>query len=60
MIDQAFALTYAIQLLVIGVTLAGIVDLLTTQIIERRRPPLRRLHPARFQPQVVLPSNVPR
>jgi putative ABC transport system permease protein len=37
MIDQAFAFTYAIQLLVIGVTLAGIVDLLTTQIIERRR-----------------------
>lgn len=37
MIDQAFAFTYAIQLLVIAVTLAGIVDLLTTQIIERRR-----------------------
>ncbi|MGH7789618.1 MAG: FtsX-like permease family protein [Candidatus Binatia bacterium] len=37
MIDQAFAFTYAIQLLVIAVTLAGIVDLLSTQIIERRR-----------------------
>jgi putative ABC transport system permease protein len=37
MIDRAFAFTYAIQLLVIFVTLAGIVDLLTTQIIERRR-----------------------
>jgi putative ABC transport system permease protein len=37
MIDKAFAFTYAIQLLVIVVTLAGIVDLLTTQIIERRR-----------------------
>jgi len=37
MIDRAFAFTYAIQLLVIGVTLAGIVDLLTTQVIERRR-----------------------
>jgi len=37
MIDRAFAFTYAIQLLVIAVTLAGIVDLLTTQIIERRR-----------------------
>lgn len=37
MIDRAFAFTYAIELLVIAVTLAGIVDLLTTQIIERRR-----------------------
>jgi putative ABC transport system permease protein len=37
MVDRAFAFTYAIQLLVIVVTLAGIVDLLTTQIIERRR-----------------------
>jgi putative ABC transport system permease protein len=37
MVDRAFAFTYAIQLLVIAVTLAGIVDLLTTQIIERRR-----------------------
>lgn len=37
MIDQAFAFTYAIQLLVIAVTLAGIADLLATQVIERRR-----------------------
>lgn len=37
MVDRAFAFTYAIQLLVIAVTLAGIVDLLTTQIVERRR-----------------------
>jgi putative ABC transport system permease protein len=37
MIDRAFAFTYAIQLLVIAVTLAGIVDLLSTQIIERQR-----------------------
>ncbi|MGH7790100.1 MAG: FtsX-like permease family protein, partial [Candidatus Binatia bacterium] len=37
MIDSAFAFTYAIQLLVIAVTLAGIADLLITQIIERRR-----------------------
>jgi putative ABC transport system permease protein len=37
MVDQAFAFTYAIQLLVIAVTLAGIADLLATQIIERRR-----------------------
>lgn len=37
MVDRAFAFTYAIQLLVVVVTLAGIVDLLTTQIIERRR-----------------------
>lgn len=37
MIDRAFAFTYAIQLLVIAVTLAGIADVLTTQIIERRR-----------------------
>src|SRR4029450_8673463 len=36
MVDRAFAFTYAIQLLVVGVTLAGIFDLLTTQIIERR------------------------
>lgn len=37
MVDRAFAFTYAIQLLVVVVTLAGIVDLLTTQVIERRR-----------------------
>jgi putative ABC transport system permease protein len=37
MVDRAFAFTYAIQLLVIAVTLAGIFDLLTTQILERRR-----------------------
>jgi putative ABC transport system permease protein len=37
MVDRAFAFTYAIQLLVIVVTLAGIADLLTTQILERRR-----------------------
>jgi putative ABC transport system permease protein len=37
MIDKAFQFTAAIQLLVIAVTLAGIADLLTTQIIERRR-----------------------
>jgi putative ABC transport system permease protein len=37
MVDRAFAFTYAIQLLVIVVTLAGIFDLLTTQILERRR-----------------------
>src|SRR4029453_7978870 len=37
MVDRAFVFTYAIQLLVVGVTLAGIFDLLTTQIIERRR-----------------------
>ncbi len=37
MVDRAFVFTYAIQLLVVAVTLAGIVDLLTTQIIERRQ-----------------------
>jgi len=37
MVDRAFAFTYAIQLLVVAVTLAGIFDLLTTQILERRR-----------------------
>lgn len=37
MVDRAFAFTYAIQLLVVAVTLAGIVDVLTTQVIERRR-----------------------
>jgi putative ABC transport system permease protein len=37
MVDRAFVFTYAIQLLVVAVTLAGIFDLLTTQIIERRR-----------------------
>ncbi len=37
MVDRAFVFTYAIQLLVIAVTLAGILDLLTTQVIERRR-----------------------
>ena len=36
MVDRAFVFTYAIQLLVVAVTLAGIFDLLTTQIIERR------------------------
>jgi putative ABC transport system permease protein len=36
-VDQAFAFTYAIQLLVIAVTLAGIFDLLVTQMLERRR-----------------------
>jgi len=37
MVDRAFVFTYAIQLLVVAVTLAGIFDLLTTQILERRR-----------------------
>ena len=37
MVDRAFAFTYAIQLLVVVVTLAGIFDLLTTQILERRQ-----------------------
>lgn len=37
MVDRAFVFTYAIQLLVVVVTLAGILDLLTTQIIERQR-----------------------
>ena len=37
MVDRAFVFTFAIQLLVVAVTLAGIFDLLTTQIIERRR-----------------------
>lgn len=37
MVDRAFVFTYAIQLLVVAVTLAGIFDLLTTQIIERRQ-----------------------
>ena len=37
MVDRAFAFTYAIQLLVVAVTLGGIFDLLTTQILERRR-----------------------
>ena len=36
MVDRAFMFTYAIQLLVVVVTLAGIFDLLITQIIERR------------------------
>jgi len=36
MVDRAFMFTYAIQLLVVAVTLAGVFDLLTTQIIERR------------------------
>jgi putative ABC transport system permease protein len=36
MVDRAFVFTYAIQLLVIAVTLAGIFDLLITQIMERR------------------------
>lgn len=37
MVDRAFVFTYAVQLLVVAVTLAGILDLLITQIIERRR-----------------------
>ena len=37
MVDRAFVFTYAIQLLVVVVTLAGIFDLLTTQVIERRQ-----------------------
>src|SRR5207244_7391371 len=37
MVDRAFAFTYAIQLLVVAVTLAGVFDLLMTQILERRR-----------------------
>jgi putative ABC transport system permease protein len=36
MVDRAFAFTYAIQLLVVAVTLAGIFDLLATQVMERR------------------------
>jgi len=36
MVDRAFVFTYAIQLLVVVVTLAGIFDLLITQISERR------------------------
>src|SRR6202008_4615432 len=36
MVDRAFVFTYAIQLLVVVVTLAGVFDLLTTQILERR------------------------
>ena len=36
MVDRAFVFTYAIQLLVVVVTLAGIFDLLITQIMERR------------------------
>jgi len=35
-IDEAFGFTYAIQLLVFVVTLAGIVDLLMTDVLERR------------------------
>jgi putative ABC transport system permease protein len=35
-IDEAFSFTYAIQLLALAVTLAGIVDLLMTEILERR------------------------
>jgi putative ABC transport system permease protein len=35
-IDEAFGFTYAIQLLVVVVTLAGIVDLLMTDVLERR------------------------
>jgi putative ABC transport system permease protein len=35
-IDEAFGFTYAIQLLVVVVTLAGIVDLLMTEVLERR------------------------
>lgn len=37
MVDRAFVFTYAIQLLVVAVTLAGIFDLLTTQMLERRQ-----------------------
>jgi len=37
MVDRAFVFTWAIQLLVVAVTLAGIFDLLLTQIIERRQ-----------------------
>ncbi|HLK10672.1 MAG TPA: FtsX-like permease family protein [Candidatus Binatia bacterium] len=37
MVDEAFTFTWAIQLLAVVVTLAGIFDLLTTQVIERRR-----------------------
>jgi putative ABC transport system permease protein len=37
MVDRAFAFTWAIQLLVVAVTLAGIFDLLTTQMLERRQ-----------------------
>jgi putative ABC transport system permease protein len=37
MVDRAFVFTYAIQLLVVVVTLGGIFDLLTTQIVERQR-----------------------
>lgn len=37
MVDRAFAFTWAIQLLVVAVTLAGIFDLLTTQLLERRQ-----------------------
>jgi putative ABC transport system permease protein len=36
MVDRAFVFTYAIQLLVVVVTLAGIFDLLATQVMERR------------------------
>jgi len=37
MVDRAFAFTWAIQLLVVVVTLAGVFDLLTTQMLERRQ-----------------------
>jgi len=37
MVDRAFAFTWAIQLLVVAVTLAGVFDLLTTQMLERRQ-----------------------
>lgn len=36
-VDRAFAFTYAIQLLIVVVTIAGIVDLLVANIVERRR-----------------------
>jgi putative ABC transport system permease protein len=36
-VDRAFAFTYAIQLLIVVVTIAGIVDLLIANIVERRR-----------------------
>src|SRR5581483_5485398 len=37
MVDRAFTFTWAIQLLAVVVTLAGIFDLLSTQVMERRR-----------------------
>jgi putative ABC transport system permease protein len=37
MVDRALAFTYAVQLLMVAVTLAGTFDLLATQMTERRR-----------------------